>query len=47
MSSRYRNDLTAERVRSLFDYEPETGIFSWKVDRSIRVHAGDVAGCIR
>jgi hypothetical protein len=46
MSSRYRNDLTAEKVRSLFDYEPETGIFTWKVDRSTKVKAGDVVGYI-
>jgi Demerecviridae HNH endonuclease len=47
MSSRYRNDLTAERVRELLDYDPETGIFIWRIDRGMRARAGDRAGFIR
>lgn len=37
-------DITIERLRELLHYEPTTGRFTWLVDRSIRVRAGDVAG---
>lgn len=36
--------LTAGRVRELFDYNPDTGVFVWKVRPGQRVHVGDVAG---
>ena len=39
------NELTAEHLRSVLHYEPETGIFTWKVSTSRRVKAGDAAGC--
>ena len=35
--------VTAEEVRRLLAYDPDTGIFVWKVDRGI-VRAGDIAG---
>lgn len=41
---RYRNDLSAERVRSLLAYDPVTGVFRWKVRPAQHVALGSVAG---
>jgi hypothetical protein len=48
------NDLSAERVRYLFDYDAESGLVTWRVDRKsgdggrrIHVRAGDRAGTIK
>ena len=39
-------DLTVETLRTLLDYEPETGIFRWRVQPSRSVKAGAVAGSV-
>lgn len=36
--------LTAERLRELLDYDPDTGAFKWRVRLSNRVSIGSVAG---
>jgi HNH endonuclease len=38
--------LTADRLRQLLSYDPETGIFRWRVQPNSRVPVGAVAGCV-
>ena len=40
------NEITASRVLELLDYNPETGNFTWKINRRGRRQAGMSAGCI-
>jgi hypothetical protein len=38
--------VTAERLRAVLDYTPDTGAFVWRVTLSNRSQAGTEAGCI-
>ena len=38
--------ITHERLLQVLDYSPETGVFSWKVCSSNRIHVGDRAGVV-
>ena len=51
MSNQPKRDMiTAERLREALDYDSDTGLFTWRVDRysgknKVQVSAGEVAGC--
>lgn len=42
--SKPNSTLTAERLREVLDYNPETGLFVWRIRTSSRAGAGDIAG---
>lgn len=39
-------DLTQEELKEVLTYDPETGVFIWKVRPGYRVKVGDKAGCV-
>lgn len=41
-----KKKLTQKRLRELLDYNPETGIFTWRVKKAPRLKIGEEAGWI-
>lgn len=39
--------LTQARLKELLDYDPETGIFAWKIKPARRIMVGEIAGHFR
>lgn len=42
----YTDELTHETLLSLLEYDPDTGVFIWKVDRKRLAKTGTIAGSI-
>lgn len=38
--------ITQEQIKELFNYDPGTGVLTWKIRTAKRIHVGDNAGSI-
>ncbi len=36
--------ITAQRLREVMSYDPQSGVFTWRISPTARIHAGEQAG---